>query len=110
MHIIEDASMGDSLNTNLPTLVDAASNQTEDNPFTPDEDVPIGDAAILMAADGYGKGSIKGRKNDEIVIIKTSETDMQFTFDREPDPSKLYEMALKVFEKIKDQRHMEHGK
>jgi hypothetical protein len=36
--------------------------------------IPIGDAAILMAADGYGSGYVKGKQDDVMVVIKTSET------------------------------------
>lgn len=63
-----------------------------------------------MAADGYGSGNIKGKKNEEIVVLKTSETALNFSFLKEPNSHELYLKALRIFEGIKTNRHMEHGK
>lgn len=109
MTVIEDAPEREELRTNIPSLVKAAAEQAEDEPFVSNEPIAIGDAAILMAADGYGSGTIRGRRNKEIVVIKTSETALNFTFDKTPDPFKLYMKAFDIFNKIKEQRHMEHG-
>jgi hypothetical protein len=70
--------------------------------------LPIGDAAILMAADGYGSGLVKGRVGSNFVVIRTSETIRNFSFDKDPTPDDLYEAALNIFETIKRERHMEH--
>ncbi len=110
MTIVEDAPGSEALHTDLPEIVEAAAEQTESEPFTPDEPLAIGDAAILMAADGYGNGTIRGKRDDETVVIKTSETALNFTFDKIPDPFELYTKALAIFTKIQEQRHMEHGK
>lgn len=110
MTIVEDAPGSEALHTDLPKIVEAAAEQTESEPFTPDEPLAIGDAAILMAADGYGSGTIRGKRDDETVVIKTSETALNFTFDKIPEPFELYTKALAIFTKIQEQRHMEHGK
>lgn len=110
MTIVEDAPGSEALHTDLPNIVEAAAQQTESEPFTPDEPLAIGDAAILMAADGYGSGTIRGKRDGEVVVIKTSETALNFTFDKIPDPFDLYLKALAIFIKIQEQRHMEHGK
>lgn len=110
MTIVEDAPGAGVLNTDLPKIVEAAARQTESDSFVPASPLPVGDAAILMAADGYGSGVVRGKRNDESVVIKTSETALNFLFDKIPDPFELYIKALSVFAKIKDQRHMEHGK
>jgi len=110
MTIVEDAPKAEALHTDLPSIVEAAAQQTESKPFIPDEPLAIGDAAILMAADGYGNGTIRGTRDDETVVIKTSETALNFTFDKIPDPFELYLKALGIFTKIQEQRHMEHGK
>lgn len=110
MTIVEDAPRSDVLNTELPKIVEAASKQTEETSFEPDEQLAIGDAAILMAADGYGSGTIRGVRDEELVVIKTSETALNFSFDKTPEPFELYIRALEIFKKIQDQRHMEHGK
>ena len=109
MVVSEDAPESGVLNTGLPELVKEASLQNENEQFFPEENIPIGDAAILMAADGYGRGIIRGRIENEVIIIKTSETALNFSFDKTPNPHELYEKVLKIFLRIKEQRHMEHG-
>lgn len=109
MTVIEDAPESDVLKTNLPKIVVEAADQTEETPFVPETDIPIGDAAILMAADGYGKGIIRGRRDAELIVIKTSETTLNFSFEKIPDPYALYIKALEIFNRIEKQRHMEHG-
>lgn len=109
MAIIEDASQNGVLETSLPELVNEASNQTELDAYVPEFSIPIGDAAILMAADGYGSGKVRGKKNGEIIVIRTSETSLNFTFYKTPDPHEFYLHVLEILNKIKDQRHMEHG-
>lgn len=109
MVVIEDAPEKQVLNSDLPELVKEVSKQTEDSASEPNHEIAIGDAAILMAADGYGNGKVRGRKDDEIIVIKTSETAMNFSFDKVPDPYKLYLATLKILDRIKRQRHMEHG-
>lgn len=110
MTIVEDAQEAETLKTDLPKLVEATSLQTEDDPFIPDVEVPIGDAAVLMAADGYGSGVVRGKRDGETIVIKTAETALNFAFEKTPHPEKLYIHALAIFESIEKQRHMEHGK
>lgn len=109
--LIREASGEDEpLNTNLPLHVKNVLEQTLENPYQPTQKLPIGDAAILMAADGYGNGLVQGyQKDQERVTIRTSETNRNFTFDRDPDPYALFEEASSIFERIEKERHMEHG-
>lgn len=109
MTIVEEAPTSEVLNTDLPKIVEKASKQTEEEQFNPGVPLEIGDAAILMAADGYGSGIIRGRRDDDIITIKTSETAMNFSFEKTPAPHELYLRALQIFTKIQEQRHMEHG-
>jgi hypothetical protein len=67
----------------------------------------IGDAAILMAADGYGSGTVKGKIDEKTIIIKTSETIKNFLFTKIPKPRDLYYATVKIFDKIRSDRHME---
>ena len=60
MIIREEASIAEPLNTQLPQYVKMILEQTQDSQYIVDFPLPIGDAAILMAADGYGSGSVKG--------------------------------------------------
>lgn len=109
MTIVEDAPTSEVLNTDLPKIVEKASKQTEEEQFNPGVPLEIGDAAILMAADGYGSGIIRGRRDDDIITIKTSETAMNFSFEKTPVPHEFYLKTLQIFTKIQEQRHMEHG-
>ncbi len=103
----EESSHDEPLKTSLPKHV-ASVTQDSPDPGVSAEPLPIADAAILMAADGYGTGLVKGRAGAEYVVIKTSETIRNFSFDKDPVPEELYEAALKVLERIKRERHMEH--
>jgi hypothetical protein len=105
---IEEESLDQPLNTELPKHVKLAAEQSHDAPFIPDQNLPIGDAAILMAADGYGSGLVKGKQQGQFVIIRTSETTKNFTYDKIPDPEGLFELVLEVLEKIQNDRHMNH--
>jgi len=106
--VIEEESKGEiPIRTNLPDYVSEIADLKEEDNFQSRE-VPIGDAAILMAADGYGAGIVKGKQDDVTVVIKTSETIRNFSFDKIPDPKELYRIALAIFDKIKMNRHMEH--
>lgn len=109
MVVIEDAPEKEVIETDLQLLVTKASEQTEEEQFIPDHEIAIGDAAVLMAADGYGSGKVRGRIENEVIVIKTSETALNFTFDKVPDPYELYLRVLAIFNRIRDQRHMEHG-
>jgi len=109
MSIIEDAPVANNLNTKLPYIVEQVSLQSESKQFTPDYQIELGDAAILMAADGYGKGIVRGHKKNEIIVIKTSETALNFTFDKSPEPHELFVKALSILERVKKSRYMEHG-
>jgi len=108
MQIIEDAPESEPLNTDLSKHVKSISEQTIDNQYILSEDLPIGDAAILMSADGYGNGTVKGKQNGETIIIKTSETRKHFTFDKNPIPYDLYSKVINIFRNIKNERYMRH--
>lgn len=106
MRIQEESSNETPLNTDLPKHIqEIADHEGEELPIQ--KEIPIGDAAILMAADGYGRGIVRGKRDGEMVIIKTSETIRNFIFDREPEPYDLYKIAIKIFENVKEERHME---
>lgn len=105
---IQEKSADEPLSTSLPEHVMQASKQEKNGePYIPAE-IDIGDSAILMAADGYGSGLVKGRKKNNFVLIRTSETIKNFSFDKDPDPYSLYERTLQIFRKIEEDRHLEH--
>lgn len=76
--------------------------------YEPDEPPAIGDAAILMAADGYGRGKVKGIEGGEEVIIKTSDTQKSFLHTKDPEPDELAIKSKSQFEKVSKERDMNH--
>jgi hypothetical protein len=108
MVVREDSKSQEPLNTDLPAIVEKVANQSENEPYIPVEELPIGDAAVLMAADGYGTGHIKGQQEGAVVVIRTTDTNRNFSFDKEPIAEELFAEAVEIFERIKRERHMEH--
>lgn len=72
--------------------------------FVPD----ITDAAILMAADGYGSGRITGYEGETEVIIRTSDSQKSFLFNKEPSVSELVKTVEIQFRQISIERDMDH--
>ncbi|MGF1832139.1 hypothetical protein [Photobacterium sanguinicancri] len=108
MTVVEESPETTPLNTDLPLHIEKAANQTEFEKYESEKPLPIGDAAILMAADGYGHGTVKGKRDNEFITIKTSETVKNFTFDKSPEPEELYQKAVGIFNEIKNKRHLGH--
>ncbi len=80
-----------------------------ENPqYEPDVFVDITDAALLMSADGYGRGKVIGDSNGREVIISTSETQKSFLFTKEPDPIELANECNEHFKKVSKERDMDH--
>lgn len=109
LNLTENAGPGEALQSMLPEL---ASNYTETAQYPSSElltPIPVGDAAILMAVDGYGTGIIRGRIRSDTVVIRTSETIANFSFYKDPAPEDLYSAANEQFDRIRTDRYMEHG-
>ncbi len=107
MKIEEESTENHKINTKLPAIVKEISEHKLSETILPQE-VDIGDAAILMAADGYGSGLIKGKQNEEYVTIKTSETIKNFSFLKDATPDELSKKVYEILKSIKDDRHMQH--
>lgn len=102
---------GAGIQTRLKDI--AASVQAEDNPTNwPELMEPlldgVGDAAILMSADGYGRGAVKGVEEGKSVVIRTSENQKSFLFDPDPSPLRLFEMAYDQLQRVSDEQGLEH--
>ena len=89
-------------------IVDLVNNIMNNPNYEPKKSPDITDAAILMAADGYGRGKVVGYENDTLVIVKTSESQKSFLFDKEPNPTLLMKEAYKQFESVSKERDMKH--
>ena len=91
--------------TRLAALI---SGILENPQYAPIAEPDITDAAMLMAADGYGSGKAVGYEGDQEVVIRTSETQKSFLFEKEPAPELLAAAARVHFERISKERDMSH--
>ncbi len=101
----EQTSKTKGLKSRIIELMDRIMDAPE---YEPDEPPAIGDAAILMAADGYGRGKVVGIENGDEVVIKTSDTQKSFLHDKEPIPEELAVKTKSQFDKISKERDMKH--
>lgn len=80
-----------------------------DNPkYEPESEPDITDAAMLMAADGYGNGKAVGNEGEHEVVVRTSESQKSFLFAKEPRPEDLAIAAHGQFSRVSDERDMNH--
>lgn len=69
----------------------------------------IGDAAVLMAADGYGTAKVVGYERSKRVVFKTSENQKSFEMPSAFAPEELYSTAYDELREVSSARWMEHG-
>lgn len=101
----EQSSRSGGIKSKLIALMD----NIMDSPGYEPEVVPdIGDAAILMAADGYGRGKVVGIENGEEVVLRTSDTQKSFLHAKEPIPGELAIKSRIQLEKVSEERDMDH--
>lgn len=103
--IKEQTSKPKGLNSRIVELMDKIMESPD---YEPDDFPAIGDAAILMAADGYGRGKVVGVEDGDEVVIKTSDTQKSFLHDKEPEPQELAVKAKFQFDKVSSERDMKH--
>lgn len=90
-------------------LIDLMDGIMKSHDYIPDAPADIGDAVILMAADGYGRGKVRGMSEDgEEVEIKTSDTQKSFLFSKDPNPYELAKRVKDIFAKTSVERDMKH--
>lgn len=89
-------------------VIDLMDKILESPNYEPIASPEIGDAAILMAADGYGRGKVVGIENGEEVVIKTSDTQKSFLFSQVPQSQELAQKTRIVFERVSVERDMKH--
>lgn len=93
------------LSTQLLVLI---QNILENPKYEPKEVPDITDAAMLMAADGYGSGKAVGTEDGHKVIVRTSESQKSFLFEKEPEAEMLATAAREQFERVSAERDMKH--
>lgn len=68
----------------------------------------VGDAAVLMAADGYGRGLVRGVEDGKNVVVRTSDNQKSFMFDTDPNPRRLFEISYDQLRAINDEQGLQH--
>ena len=68
----------------------------------------VGDAALLMAADGYGRGRVRGTEHGKDVVVRTSENQKSFLFDSDPNPGRLFEYAYDQLKRNAEEQGLKH--
>lgn len=89
-------------------LAELIQNILENPLYEPSKPPDITDAAMLMAADGYGSGKAVGTEEGHEVVIRTSESQKSFLFDKEPQPDALAEVTYEHFRRVSAERNMKH--
>jgi len=102
--IREKKTDGEGIKTQLRELIHELLGE---NP-TIDINVDITDAAILMAADGYGHGKLVGEHQGEELIVRTSDTHKSFLHSKDPVPIELAKATATHFHQISEERRMQH--
>lgn len=101
----EQTSRAEGLNSEVVELMDKILESSE---YEPEEIPAISDAAILMAADGYGRGKVSGIENGQEVVIKTGDAQKSFLHSKDPVPKELALKAKVQFDKVSKERDMKH--
>lgn len=101
----ETTEKPNGLSTQLLALI---QNILENPKYEPKEVPDITDAAMLMAADGYGSGKAAGTEGDHHVVVRTSESQKSFLFEKEPEAEALASAAIGQFEQVSTERDMKH--
>jgi hypothetical protein len=101
----ERSEKPNGLSTQLREVIE---NILADPKYEPTKALGITDAAILMAADGYGSGKAVGMEGDHEVVVRTSESQKSFLFEKEPNPELLAKAAQVQFQRVSTERDMSH--
>jgi hypothetical protein len=105
VQIAEKSDKKDGLSTDLVNLINAIVEERISEIANP---ASLTDAALLMAADGYGSGKVIGVHHSETVIIRTSDTQKSFLFDKEPLVDEIAAETRRRFKVISQERDMRH--
>lgn len=107
VHIREKTASDDGVMTDIQNMARRALSENS-IPEAPKEAASVSDAAVLMAADGYGKARVEGVTDQRRVVVRTQESQIHFQFAKAPAPNDLYEKVKAVLlgaEKDRDLRH-----
>lgn len=100
------------INTDLPKI--AASMEPESIvsrsalSLMKDQVGASGDAAVLMAADGYGKATVRGRHEGEWVTYSSTNDQRTFLLDGDPSPERLANEAVSQLLRVNGESGLSH--
>lgn len=109
VHVRETATNNDGLTTNVQRIARRAGVEPPAADTAVAQDAPpLADAAVLMAADGYGKAKVEGVRKGVRSVVSTQESQFSFSVERDPSPSVLYDAAGSVLARIERERGLTH--
>jgi hypothetical protein len=103
IQVSESGTPDAGLATDLPTVAESLGKGT-----APEAVRSLIDAAVLMAADGYGQARVQGKKGRERKVVRTRDSQMYFEHASEPLPEALFEAADQALRTINDERGLKH--
>lgn len=107
--ISEKAKTENGLSTNIKNIMNSFFEQKENITIDATEkSYDISDAALLMAADGYGHAKVEGKSDGSDLVIKTKDNQKSFQFDKIPDIEEFFKLVKSKFEAINDERDLQH--
>ncbi len=110
MHIREKADAEDGLASDVAQLASKSLNtEGKLKPLGEGKILEIGDAAVLMAVDGYGKAKVYGRKRKKKVVLRTQESQISFPFAKEPEAQELAAEAQQLLQKNSEGQALQHS-
>lgn len=104
MTIAETAKKGDEIASTLPTV---AAGERQEKVGKKQEYSP-GDAAVLMAADGYGAAKVVGKSEGSTVVVKTSDSALKVILPSDIPAEELAKLTSDIYAKTKETRGFRH--
>lgn len=101
----EQNKAGEGLKTDIVEII---SSVVENNGAAVQVPRSITDAALLMAADGYGYGRVAGDRGDQKIVVRTSDTSKSFPFPKDPHPPELAKETEGHLRDTSTERDMKH--
>ncbi len=111
--ISERANSGGAINSDLTKLAkvivqDGSSLEQILAEKFPEKTFDMADAAVFMAADGYGSATVEGQEKGIFIIVKTKDNHKSFLFLRSPEHRELYAAAFPVVDSINKESLLGH--
>lgn len=104
MKVTETAVAGNSVATDAPEI---ARRLTESGEL-PTTTAMIGDAALLMAADGYGRAEVTGQRDGREVTVSTRSNALQIKVSLDATYAELASAGIRELVRMEQQRKLRH--